>query len=254
MKKRLESIWTRVGQHNIYARARTDLVSRAAIPVVLVHGVGVASRYMVPTAQLLAHHHPVYALDLPGFGRSSKPSQVLNVVEMTDVLALWMRAVGLRRAALLGNSVGCQIVADLAVRYPDLLERAVLQGPTIDPHARTARQQVVRWLQNNRHERASQALISLQEYRKCGLRRLWRTFQYALQDRIEDKLPLMNAPTMIVRGSLDTIVPQQWAEEATALLPNGRLVVIPGAPHTVIYNAAPKLVRAVRPFLLATEG
>ncbi len=156
---------------------------------------------------------------------------------------------GLGRAILVGNSVGCQIVADLAVRYPGRIERAVLQGPTMDPSARTARQQLLRWLRNNRHERPRQALISAQDYRKCGVGQLIRSFRYALEDRIEEKLPAMQFPTMVVRGSLDAIVPQHWAEEATRLLLGGRLVVVPGAPHTLVYNAAPELVRVVLPFL-----
>ncbi len=254
----LESRWTRVGDYRIHARVRVDLSPPGALPVVLVHGIGAASRYMAPTAELLAPYHPVYAPDLPGFGESSKPRRALNLTELTDALAEWMQAVGLERAALLGNSVGCQIIADLALRYPDRIDRAVLQGPTVDPHARTARQQILRWLRNNRHERSSQALISAKAYWKCGVGRLIRTFRYALNDRIEEKLPRMNVPTLVVRGSLDTIVPQLWAEEATRLLPGGRLVVLPGAPHTVVYNAAPELVRVALPFLggdgLSQEG
>ena len=48
-----------------------------------------------------------------------------------------MREVGLERTALVGNSFGYQIIADLAVRHPERFERAVLQGPTMDPQART---------------------------------------------------------------------------------------------------------------------
>ncbi len=254
----LESRWTRIGTDCIHARVCVDLSPPNTLPVVLVHGVGVASRFMVPTAELLAPHHPVYAPDLPGFGESSKPRHALNLTELTDALAGWMRVVGLERVALLGNSVGCQIIADLALRYPDRIDRAVLQGPTVDPSGRTVRQQILRWLRNNRHERPSQALISAKAYWKCGMGRLIRTFRYALDDRIEEKLPQMYLPTLVVRGSLDTIVPQRWAEEVTRLLPEGRLVVLHGAPHTVVYNAAPELVRVALPFLggdgLSQEG
>jgi pimeloyl-ACP methyl ester carboxylesterase len=76
-----------------------------------------------------------------------------------------------------------------------------------------------------------------------------RTFRYALRDRIEARLPLVRVPTLVVRGSRDTIVPQRWAEEATRLLPHGRLVVIPGAAHTLVYKVPAELVRAIRPFL-----
>ena len=129
----------------------------------------------------------------------------------------------------------------------------VLQGPTVDPRARTARQQVARWLRNSRQEPLSHGLISAQEYPRCGLRRLIKTFRYALEDRVEEKLPHVQVPALVVRGSRDTIVPQRWAEEATRLLPMGRLVVIPGAPHTVVYDAPQDLARVVLPFLSSDQ-
>ena len=43
-----------------------------------------------------------------------------------------MREIGLERAALVGNYFGYQIIADLAVRHPERVERAMLQGPTMD--------------------------------------------------------------------------------------------------------------------------
>lgn len=51
----------------------------------------------------------------------------------------------------------------------------------------------------------------------------------------------MSAPTVVVRGSLDPIVPQRWAEAAARLLPHGRLVVIPGATHTANFQAPAEL-------------
>ncbi len=217
--------------------------------VVLVHGVAVSSRYMVPTAERLAPDYRVFAPDLPGFGKSHKPPRILNVAELADSLAGWMDVVGLHRTALLGNSFGCQVVVELAVRHPSRVERAVLQGPTVDPAARTAHQQIWRWLRNASEDPPSHALNIVRDYRDCGMRRLLRTFRYALEDRIEEKLPHVGVPTLVVRGSRDPITPQRWAEEATRLLPIGRLVVIPGAAHTVNYAAPLELVRVVRPFL-----
>src|SRR5215213_7629652 len=153
---------------------------------------------MVPVAELLAPYHRVYAPDLPGFGKSEKPAHALSLVELTDALAWWTREIGLERAAFLGNSFGCQIVADLALRYPELVERVVLQGPTMDPSARGARQQIARLLLNSRREAPSHGLISAQEYLRCGLRRLVKTFRYALEDRIEEKLPQVRVPALVV--------------------------------------------------------
>ena len=244
----LRSRWTRVEGLQVHARVSAD-PAPGSPPVVLVHGIGVATRFMVPIAELLAPHHPVYAPDLPGFGASAKPARTLNLVELTDALAGWTREIGLKRAAFLGNSVGCQIVADLALRYPDLVERVVLQGPTIDPWARHGLRQIARLLRNSRREPPSHGLISAREYVRCGFRRLAKTFRYALEDRIEEKLPQVRVPALVVRGSRDPIVPQGWAEEATRLLPMGRLVVIPRAPHTVVYSAPLELSRVVLPFL-----
>ncbi len=248
-KGTIESRWIRAGGGLVHARVSTGPAGAGSPAVVLVHGIGVTSRYMVPLAERLALYYRVYAPDLPGFGLSDKPRQALDVPELADALAAWMEAVGLGRATLLGNSFGCQIIAELAVRYPHRIERAVLQGPTIDPKARSALRQLVRWQLDTPREPPSQALIILRDYMDCGIRRLVRTFRYSLQDRIEEKLPRIGVPTLVVRGGRDPVVPQRWAEEATGLLPMGRLVVVPGAGHTVNYNSPLELARVVRLFL-----
>jgi 2-hydroxy-6-oxonona-2,4-dienedioate hydrolase len=140
----LRSGWIRVEGMLMHARVSVDPAPSGALPLVLAHGIGVASRFMVPFAELLAPCHRVYAPDLPGFGKSEKPAHALSLVELTDALAGWTQAIGLESAAFLDNSFGCQIVADLALRYPELVERVVLQGPTMDPRGRTAWQQVAR--------------------------------------------------------------------------------------------------------------
>ena len=217
--------------------------------MVLVHGLVVSSRYMIPTAKRLARHCRVFAPDLPGFGRSERPPRVLDVAGLSDALSAWMGEVGLERAALVGNSFGCQIIADLAVRHPARVERAVLQGPTMDPLGRSVPRQVGRLLIDVPRETLSLLPIELLDYLSAGTRRAWRTFRYTLEDRIEEKLPHMRVPTLVVRGSRDPIVQQRWAEEVTRLLPMGRLVVIPGAAHAVNYGSPLELARVVLQFL-----
>ena len=131
------SHWTRVDGRRFHARHAGPEAATAS-PVVCVHGVGVSSRYMVATIAKLASAFDVYAVDLPGFGLTDKPPEVLDVVGLADALAAWIRAAGLGRPALLANSVGCQIAVDCAVRHPWRVGRMVLVGPTTDPAARTA--------------------------------------------------------------------------------------------------------------------
>ncbi|HSK99505.1 MAG TPA: alpha/beta hydrolase [Rubrobacteraceae bacterium] len=252
---KLESRWTVVEGRSVHARAGVPAqTDGGSMPLVLVHGIGVSSRYMVPTIERLAPHYRVYAPDLPGFGRSYKPPRALNIGELADSLAAWMEAAGLRSAALLANSFGCQVVAELAVRHPERIEKAVLQGPTVDPAARTARQQIWRLLRNATTDPPSHALNIARDYRECGTRRLLGTVRYMLEDRIEEKLPRVRVPALVVRGARDPIVPQRWAEEVSALLPGGRLVVVPGAGHTMTYAAPLELARVVRPFLEETHA
>src|SRR5690348_16308623 len=100
---RLKGVWTTVNGLAMYARVRA-CGPAGATPMVLVHGLGVSGRYLLPTAVRLAPFHPVYVPDLPGFGRSAKPPHVFDIPEMADALAAWMRAWHLADACLLGNS------------------------------------------------------------------------------------------------------------------------------------------------------
>ena len=242
------SQWTRVDGRRFHAR-HVGPEAAGAPPVVCVHGVGVSSRYMVATMTKLASAFEVYAIDLPGFGLTERPPEVLDVVGLADALAGWILAAGVGRPALLANSVGCQVAVDCAVRYPDRVGRLVLVGPTTDPIARSALRQVLRWLRNLPGERPGQVPLSVADYADAGVGRALRAFGYALADRIEDKLPLVQAPTLVVRGARDPIVPQAWAEEVTRLLPRGRLAVLPG-PHTLNFAAPGSLAELVGPFLV----
>lgn len=76
------------------------------------------------------------------------------------------------------------------------------------------------------------------------------TARNALADRIVDKLPRIQSPALVVRGSRDPIVTQAWAEEVTRLLPQGRLEVVPGATHTMTFKYPRELADVVLPFVL----
>ena len=205
--------------------------------------------HMVPTLKLLAQKFRVYAPDLPGFGASEKPARALDVAGLSEVLAGWMRAAGLGRAVLVGNSMGCQVITELAVRYPGLVERVVLQGPTMDRRGRGAFRHVGRLLVDVFREPPSLLALEAFDLLRAGVVRSWRTFRYALEDPIEERLPRVDLPALVVHGSRDPISPRPWAEEVARLLPRGRLVVLPGAAHAVNYSAAAGFVQEIRAFL-----
>jgi len=221
----------------------------AGPPVVLVHGLVVSGRYMVPLMDGLARTHAVYAPDLPGFGKSEGPDRALDVAGLADRLAAWMRAAGLGRAALVGNSMGCQVIVSLALRHPGLVDKVVLQGPTMDGRARSMPRHVLRFLLDVPHERPSLTLVEGLDLLRAGPVRSFRTFRHALDDPVEQSLPMVRVPALVVHGSRDRISPRAWAEEVARLLPEGRLVVLPGAPHAANFSAPETFARAVRSFL-----
>ena len=243
------SRWGVVGGLRVHARSWEHRAPPGSPRVVLVHGMGVSARTLVPIGEHLANRYRVVAPDLPGFGLSDHPRDILDVPGLANALAAWMRAYGIDRAALLGNSFGCQCIAECAVRHPDLVDRAVLQGPTIPPWDRSAFWQLVRWRQNSPGEPLDLLPAVLRDYRDAGIGRVLGTFRAALEDRIEEKLPRMTMPVLVVRGGKDRMCPQDWAEMVARLVPDGRLRVIPGAPHTVVFTAPLELARVVRPFL-----
>ena len=243
------TVRTRVGDYDMHARVSARPVTAAGPVFVLVHGLGVSGRYMMPTARLLARDHSVYVPDLPGFGKSCRPSHALDICGLADALAGWAEALGLPRAVYLANSLGCQVVVDLAARYPRHVERAVLVGPTTDPEAQTLVQQIGRGLLDLCGERPSLLPILVSDYFSAGPLRCLRTLQHALTDPLLTKLAAVQAPALVVRGGLDPIAPRRWVERMASLLPRGRLAVLPHAPHAANYSAPAELVRVVRAFV-----
>ena len=249
----ITSQWTKTSGGLIHSLTSSNS-SPVAPVVVLVHGLVISSRYMIPTAQQLAPSCRIYAPDLPGYGRSYKPKKILTLPQLADALDDWMVTLGLAQAHLIANSFGCQILAEFALRHRDRTDRLVLQGPTVDAAARSVPRQLVRLMINSRREASSLGQITIEDYRAAGLRRAWKTVKMALADRIEEKLPNVQVPALVVRGENDPVVPQEWAERVARLLPRGELRVIPGAAHTLNYSAPEKFVAAIRPFLRLTKS
>ncbi|MDQ2714498.1 MAG: alpha/beta hydrolase [Chloroflexota bacterium] len=251
---RLESKWVTVNGLSMHFRASVDPVPGDEPVVVLVHGLSVSSGYMVPTAVRLAPYYRVYAPDLPGFGKSTKPAHILTIAELADALAAWMQAIGLPSAVLIGNSLGCQIIVNFALRYPERITHAVLIGPTMDPRARTLPRATLRLLRDAPREPLSYMPVLVREYVAAGIRRTVRTLQSGFRDPMEEHLTRMHIPTLVVRGAHDPIAPQDWVEEVTRLLPAGQLVVVPGAGHAVNFNSPARLVNVFRSFMNMSEA
>jgi pimeloyl-ACP methyl ester carboxylesterase len=83
-------------------------------PLVLIHGIGHHWRAWEPVIDLLAEHHDVIAIDLPGFGRSPAPAVDRGMPSAVEALAAYFADTGLDRPHVAGNSLGGAIALELA--------------------------------------------------------------------------------------------------------------------------------------------
>jgi len=220
------------------------------VTVVCVHGIGVTGAYFRPFARVLGR--PALVPTLPGWGGVARPDHVLDLDELADELVRRLDRHGLERAPFVANSMGCQIVAELVIRAPERVSALVLVGPTVDPHLRPFARFLPRFLLDARYEPASLLAIIVRDYLFMGPRTFLGTARHAWRHRMEERLPLVHAPTLVVRGARDAFVSQRWCEEAAELLPHGQLAVLDGA-HAVHYSAPRELSRLVERFLEEVE-
>jgi pimeloyl-ACP methyl ester carboxylesterase len=209
--------------------------------VVLVHGLGMSSRYWTPLGRRLAAlGREVLAPDLPGFGRSKRPAGGKwpagpDPQEQAEQLRAWLDARGIARPVLVGNSAGAQTVAHFAARYADRAERVVLISPTPDPAARSPWRELVRILRDTVFEPPSLSLLIPVEWASAGLARVLAQQRRTVRDPVERQFPRVFCPALVIRGRFDAVEKRGWAEQVAGLLPQGRLVVIGNGAHDVHY-------------------
>ena len=199
--------------------------------IVLVHGIGTSSRYFRPLIHELRSDARVVAMDLPGFGASSRPREALSIPDLARVVGSVVHDAGLTRPVLVGHSMGCQVVAELGVQEPDLASGLVLIGPTVDPEKRGAVRHFFMLTYNSLYEPWWVNLLLLADYVRCGPVQYLKTLRPMLIHRIDRALSTAQQRAVVVRGTRDMVALHDWATSATRLLSNGRLIEIPRHSH-----------------------
>ena len=220
----------------------------------MVAGLGCSSRYWVRLGPLLAKQVDVLAPDLPGFGYTPKPPNVPwpggpHVREQADQLLAWMDALGIGSAMLCGHSVGCQVTANVAARFPQRVGKLILAAPTFERGQRTLWSHIPRLLLDALVESPSLTPLMIGQYFRSNPVRVIQQALRAMSDPIEVDLPNVTAPTLVLRGRLDPLVRQPWTDYVTSLLPHGTQVVIDHVGHAVQYSAPAATAEAVLAFL-----
>ena len=240
----------------------------------MTHGMVAASRSMLPLAREFADRGSLLP-DLPGTGRTTWTTRAPTVEEQADLLAVFLRSLVLPAVDVVGNSAGTQSAVALATRHPDRVRRLVLIAPVIDPGQRQRAENRLpaavfrppastlrpagtlrrRWSmarqQLTRIGGCSPSLRTLvvTEYAATGLIRAAGLIRQSLRWAIEDHLPQVTCPTLVVRGDEDEVVSAHWAHRVADLLPRGDFVQVTGASHSGQYDRAPDVAGAIAPFL-----
>src|SRR5262245_30905024 len=95
-------------------------------PVILLHGSGGEGARWMPTIKGLASEFRVIAPDQIGWGNSDKPMTIYHSGVFAEFLARFMKEIGVPKAALVGQSMGAGVALQMAVNYPQLVDRMVL--------------------------------------------------------------------------------------------------------------------------------
>jgi pimeloyl-ACP methyl ester carboxylesterase len=244
------SRWTGVAGVRVHERCRDR--PAGGLPVVLVHGLAVSHRYLMPTADALSARHPVVVPDLAGFGLSDKPPAAYDVGRHAELLARWLTARGLSRVCLVGHSFGAEVVARLARCRPGIVTALVLAGPTSDPAARSRRAQVARWTADLQVEDPRQAAILARDVRDAGPRRVWATLGHSVRNAVEDDLRHVTAPTLVLAGGWDPVAPARWRHRV-ARITGGTVAVVPRAGHNVLTTAGRAAATAIAAHLAGVQ-
>jgi pimeloyl-ACP methyl ester carboxylesterase len=222
--------------------------------VVLLHGLAVSHRYLMPTARALAVRRRVLVPDLPGFGLSEHPSMIYGITQHAEHIVRWAEVLELTRVCLLGHSFGAQVAAAVAVRRPDLIRALVLAGPIADSAARSSRGQLSRFLRDVTREDVKQAVILARDVYDAGPARVFGTLDYSVRSAIEDDLARTVAPVLLLRGTRDPIAPAQWLVQLARRCGGPAEVgAIRGAAHNVATTAGPAVAERILTFLAGLE-
>lgn len=95
--------------------------------IVLIHGLASSSRIWLKQMRVLRHQFQVYAIDLPGHGRSEKWDHY-TFESLAGIIKEWMDFCRIPNAHIMALSLGCPIALELALRYPSKVNTLILQG------------------------------------------------------------------------------------------------------------------------------
>jgi pimeloyl-ACP methyl ester carboxylesterase len=235
-----------VGQQTIYYQVAGEGEGE---PVVLVHGLSASSRWWVRNIPALAQRYQVYLLDLPGFGTMRRFRRRFVLDELASGIVAWMEALGIKQAHLIGHSMGGYICLRIAAQHPERIKRLVLVSPAGIPHIRSVYGYTIPLLVAFRNFKLSFFSILVSDALRAGPPTILRAAQDLLTKDIRDCLKDITAPTLLVWGEHDSLVPPVFGTILRQEINDARLLVLKKAGHVSMFDQAEQFNTAVLGFL-----
>jgi pimeloyl-ACP methyl ester carboxylesterase len=237
-------------------------------PVILLHGLGGDGSRWTSTTAALADDFRVIALDQIGFGESDKPLVSYNHGLLAEFLVEFMRTIDVPKASIVGHSMGAFVGTYVAVHHSDKLDRLVLvDGGSLEQPPRPAH--LVR-IQNGTTLAETREYFELmfrdktrvtdQLVRDNYMRRLRASYtitrmQESRANRIgfvsKEQAATIKAPTLVLWGKHDELLPVGDGELLKRVIPNSRLVVLQKSGHIPQVEQPGEFNKSLHDFLAA---
>ncbi len=244
-------------------------------PLVLVMGYGFSSGHWFAIRDRLAAKYRLVLFDNRGTGQSDKPDMPYTAPMMAaDILGLLDR-LGIEKTNLFGVSMGGMISQQFALTYPQRLsnlilgctscggQKAVQVTPEalaflLDPErARLTEEQKARdtvpWLWNkdfvDGHQEVVERFVRTNTDHPTPPQALASQANVLLTFESYERLPEIKAPTLVIAGKGDRLIPYQNSEILASRIPGAELVLIEEAGHGFITDCADQAVGALLGFL-----
>jgi 4,5:9,10-diseco-3-hydroxy-5,9,17-trioxoandrosta-1(10),2-diene-4-oate hydrolase len=245
--------------------------------VVLLHGLGGDGSRWKPNIEPLAKDFHVFALDQIGFGESDKPLANYHTGMLAEFLVGFLKAAGVTKASLIGNSMGAGVALYTAARFPQVVDRIVLAdgGGFRSAEGRAAAPPSPDAL----HRRQIQNSVTRDETREF-FRILFHDKSLVTEQMVDDQLVLrlraaftitkiqesgekglgslteadvrgVKAPALIVWGKYDELANPAGADRLERTIPGSKKVIIDNCGHMPQLEKAAEFNALVRDFLTA---
>ena len=230
-------------------------------PLVLIHGAGGTHLYWPPKIRRL-RGYCVYAVDLPGHGKSSASDGQQSIGEYARFLVQWLESLQLRRAVIVGHSMGSAIALDLAIHHPEYVVGLCLLGA--GARLRVLPEVLNYVADHTTFYKATDLLVACSfstnaptHLVEMATKRLLETRQSVLYgdlvacDRFDvmDQLGVVKQPALVICGEEDQLTPLRYAQFLANSIPDARLSVIPGAGHMVMLEQPDLVADSLHSFL-----